>query len=145
MIQAGENQTVAFKRDLSKASDFAGEMIAFANTDGGTILLGVADDGKIIGVADSEHALQTLAGICRDNCRSSLYPQIETIQIDGATIITMAVAKKLRTQPPYENNSGQCYVRVGNVKQLASQYKRAQLMERQSISVRRSTSAPVYI
>lgn len=130
MIASGESQTVEFKRDLSQRSEFASEMIAFANTDGGTILLGVEDDGTITGIKDIDRNLEALASLCRDNCRPSLYPQIEAVAIDGTTVVSITISRKLRTQPPYENNSGQCYVRVGSTKQLASQYKRAQLMER---------------
>ena len=51
LIQEGEGTTLEFKENLS--SSFAGELVALANTIGRKILLGVRDDGTVIGVHDS--------------------------------------------------------------------------------------------
>ena len=51
LIQEGEGTTLEFKESLS--SSFARELVALANTIGGKILLGVRDDGTVIGVHDS--------------------------------------------------------------------------------------------
>ncbi|RIK77613.1 hypothetical protein DCC62_09295 [candidate division KSB1 bacterium] len=69
MIAAGEGQTLEFKRDVSQRSDTAGELIAFANTGGGHLLVGVTDDGQIVGVSDPDAVMNTLANISRDNCQ----------------------------------------------------------------------------
>ena len=50
LIAAGESGTVEFKRSLTK--DIGRGLCAFANASGGTVLLGVSDAGKIVGVAD---------------------------------------------------------------------------------------------
>jgi len=127
MIAAGEGQTLEFKRDISQRSDTAGELIAFANTSGGTLLVGITDDGQIVGVTDSDAVINALANISRDNCRPSLYPIIERVEVNGLSVIVVRVDK--RTSLPYENNSGQCYVRVGATKQLASPQQRARMLQ----------------
>jgi len=131
MIANGEGQTVEFKRDISQRSDTAGELIAFANTSGGTMLVGVNDDGQIVGVADPDATMTALANISRDNSRPSLYPVIERVEVNGMTIIAVRVDK--RAGPPYENNSGQCYVRVGAAKQLASPQQRARMLQQSGL------------
>jgi ATP-dependent DNA helicase RecG len=131
MIAAGEGQTVEFKRDISQRSDTAGELIAFANTGGGTLLVGVTDDAQIVGVSDPDATMNALANISRDNCRPSLYPVIERVDVNGIPIIAVRVEK--RTGPPYENNSGQCYVRVGAAKQLAKPQQRARLLQQSGL------------
>lgn len=128
MVPEGEGPTLEFKQDISQRSDFAGELIALANTEGGHLLLGIADDGRIVGVSDVEATMQTVANICRDNCRPPLYPEIYPIRMEKDTIIAIRVDK--RSGPPYENNSGQCFIRVGRVKQLASPQQRARLLQR---------------
>ncbi len=127
LIAGGESQTVEFKRDISQRSDTAGELIALANSGGGTLLVGVEDDGRINGVADPDAAMNSLANISRDNCRPSLYPLIERVEMQGKSVVAARVEK--RTGPPFENNSGQCYLRVGPTKRLATPQERARMLQ----------------
>ena len=64
LIQEGEGTTLEFKESLS--SSFARELVAFANTIGGKILLGVRDDGSIVGVQDTN----TLRARVQDTARN---------------------------------------------------------------------------
>jgi Predicted transcriptional regulator containing an HTH domain and an uncharacterized domain shared with the mammalian protein Schlafen len=48
-ITLGEDSTRQFKADVKNAESLASEMAAFANTNGGTIFIGVADDGSTPG------------------------------------------------------------------------------------------------
>ena len=50
LIATGECQTIEFKRAASPAKDLAREIVAFANTGGGTLILGIDDSGQIIGI-----------------------------------------------------------------------------------------------
>lgn len=50
LIAAGEGPAVEFKRSLTR--DLGRELCAFANVEGGTVLLGVSDSGEIVGVAN---------------------------------------------------------------------------------------------
>ena len=65
LIQEGEGTTLEFKESLS--SSFARELVAFANTIGGKILLGVRDDGSIVGVQDTNALRARIQDIAR-NC-----------------------------------------------------------------------------
>jgi ATP-dependent DNA helicase RecG len=49
LIHNGENSGVEFKRDVLQNHDLAKELVAFSNLAGGMVLLGVDDDGTIIG------------------------------------------------------------------------------------------------
>ena len=53
-ISLGEDSTIEFKRELPERKRFADEMVAFANADGGGILIGVDDDGTIVGIDSQE-------------------------------------------------------------------------------------------
>lgn len=50
----GEGASLEFKRKVPRPARIAKELIAFANTDGGRILLGVGDDGTVVGLRDAE-------------------------------------------------------------------------------------------
>ena len=65
LIQEGEGTTLEFKENFS--SSFARELVALANTIGGKILLGVRDDGTVIGVHDSNALRARIQDIAR-NC-----------------------------------------------------------------------------
>ena len=49
LIRNGEDSTLDFKRDDIQNYDLAKTLVAFLNLEGGTVLLGVEDDGRIIG------------------------------------------------------------------------------------------------
>ena len=53
-ISLGEDSTIEFKRELPERKRFADEMVAFANTNSGVILIGVDDDGTIVGIDSQE-------------------------------------------------------------------------------------------
>ena len=73
-IAAGEDSFTEFKRDISQRSDFAAEMVAFANLEGGQILIGVEDDGNICGVEDAHSLERSIIDIARNNCVPPLCP-----------------------------------------------------------------------
>lgn len=50
-IALGEDSTRQFKADVKNADSLASEMAAFANTNGGMIFIGVADDGSMPGLS----------------------------------------------------------------------------------------------
>lgn len=54
LIQRGEDQTLDFKFEISDSRKIARTLVAFANTDGGTLLIGVKDNGTIAGIRSEE-------------------------------------------------------------------------------------------
>lgn len=50
LIKNGENSGVEFKRDTIENRALAKELVAFANLQGGRVLLGVDDDGSVVGI-----------------------------------------------------------------------------------------------
>ncbi|MBV7331012.1 ATP-binding protein [Chloroflexi bacterium TSY] len=132
IISGGEDSFTEFKRDISQRSDFAGEMIAFANVDGGQILVGVGDDGTIVGLDDPQSVEEAIANIARHNCVPPLSPALERIVSgSGQTIILVKVPRRIEI--PHENNSGQCYIRVGSTKRLCTPHERARLLQAASL------------
>jgi ATP-dependent DNA helicase RecG len=65
IIQAGESYQVEFKRNVN--SDISKEVVAFANSSGGRIFVGIDDDGTIPGIAltnELKARVQTMARDC---------------------------------------------------------------------------------
>jgi len=53
ILASPEGKTLEFKRDLSSSKPILKTLVAFANTAGGTLVIGRADDGNIAGVSDA--------------------------------------------------------------------------------------------
>ena len=87
-IANGENSRVEFKRDDCHPDDLATEIAALLNLEGGVILLGVEDDGRISGLTRSRtDAEQWVMNIARQN----LQPAINPVW----TCLTMACGKEV--------------------------------------------------
>lgn len=132
LIANGENQTVEFKRSniLSNPIELAKTMVAFANTNGGRILIGVCDDGTLEGLqADKKHE-ESIMNIARDRCEPPLIPQFSVIRKAEGDIYVVKIlrfqalphAVKTRDGPVY-------YIRVGSTDRPASPAELALLFE----------------
>ena len=62
-----ENKIMEYKREYSE--DMRKTVIAFANTDGGQILIGVEDNGEIVGVNDPQDDILRITNVIRDSIR----------------------------------------------------------------------------
>ena len=54
IVNNGENFYIEFKEEQIKSKDLGEEIVAFANSEGGTILIGVSDDKNIVGTQDDK-------------------------------------------------------------------------------------------
>jgi predicted HTH transcriptional regulator len=110
LLRRGESTTLEFKKNVPSPKVLARELSAFANTDGGLIILGVDEDGQIIGVDPSG------AKAAFDAAQSLVAPQVASSiafpKVDGKTIavieLTSAVSPFFNALP-----SGAIYQRSG--------------------------------
>ena len=85
MIANGESSKVEFKTDDVHPNALAEEIVAFANFEGGTILIGVDDSGKIKGYTRDDIE-EFVINICRNNIKPSVIPVIEKVAVDNKYI-----------------------------------------------------------
>jgi ATP-dependent DNA helicase RecG len=126
-LRSGEDSYTEFKERIDNPESIAGEIVAFANTEGGRLFVGVADDGKVAGVANPTQSASTLAQICRENVTPPLLPLIETLDIDGRVIVVLEVRGPHK---PYRTKGGRYYIRAGPTKQDASPQELLRLAQR---------------
>lgn len=69
LVSQGEGLHLEFKRKAAHPEKIVREMIAFANTEGGTLLIGVSDDGSMPGVAYPEEESHAIRKALNDHCR----------------------------------------------------------------------------
>jgi len=87
LLQQGENASVEFKEALVRPESIAKEMVAFANTQGGNLLIGISDDGSVKGVQEDKNYEEFFSNIARNNIIPAL---------DVATDILIYDNKKIR-------------------------------------------------
>ena len=116
----GEGQQQEFKRQIDNLESVAGEIVAFANSDGGVLYIGVDDDGGVAGLTDANKDFQTLTHLCRDRCIPPVSPIIEQLTVGGRTILALTVKPALNRLKPYRTAGGRFFVRVGKDKQDAT-------------------------
>jgi len=118
IVKKGEDSFIEFKEEMSHQDDLAAEIVAFANTEGGKLIIGVADDGEILGVTDFDKEMQRIDNICANNCEPTVYTTIEKLIIDDKKILIVKIPKG--TQRPYRTNRGIHYIRTASGKRIAS-------------------------
>lgn len=91
-----ESPVLELKEQIN--ADFKKEIIAFANTDGGEILVGVARDGSVAGVEDTEAEMEKIGNMIRDGIKPDLtaYTSIERIEDGGKALIRVSVSRGLK-------------------------------------------------
>ena len=93
-IALGEDSTRQFKKEVKNAQSLAAEMVAFANSSGGTILVGVGDDGTVPGLsgADVARTNQLISNAASQLVHSPLTVRTENVALeDGRLIIVLNV------------------------------------------------------
>ena len=110
LIQEGEGTTLEFKERLS--SSFARELVALANAIGGRILLGVRDDGFVLGIQDSNSLRARIQDIAR-NCDPPVQVHAEPV----GQVVTIHVKESV--SKPVQCSEG-FFLRQGAVTQKLS-------------------------
>src|SRR5438046_10758162 len=83
LVRGGEDTHLELKVKLSNSERIAQEIVALANTDGGTVIFGVNDQLRIEGVSNPEWVQAELSRICRDEIMPSIVRVIDTIAFDS--------------------------------------------------------------
>ena len=122
-IQKGESKQLEFKRTLPKNENVAKTIIAFSNTAGGKLVIGVDDNHEIIGVDDSLvfNMQDKIASIIADNCSPAIIPEIYNINIGGKLILVIEVVRG-NLKPYFLKKQGKAdgtYIRIGATNRVA--------------------------
>lgn len=126
LIQQGENSAVEFKTLPLRPEALAREMVAFANSAGGVVLLGVADDGTVQGIGAAEHLEEWVMNIARTAVIPALTVGYETLECAGASVAVITIPKG--SDKPYQTGE-KYFIRVGSTNRVASQAELMRLFQ----------------
>ncbi len=118
ILARGENDQVEFKRELStKPDEFLETVVAFANTKGGSILVGVDDNGVVVGSYEQKFE-ERVQSMVRDNCDPQPKFTADRKEFHSNTIYVVRVPEG--EEKPYNLRNRGFFVRAGSTDRLAS-------------------------
>ena len=121
LIAQGEHQQQDFKYEISDARKIARTLSAFANTDGGRLLIGVKDNGKIAGVRSDEEIYMVEAAAAMHcvppvECRMSIH------RVEGHNVVIAEVerSKQIPVRARLDDDSLCAFIRIADENIVAS-------------------------
>ncbi len=133
LVSKGEGTTLEFKRKAAYPEKIVREMIAFSNTSGGTLLVGIGDDGSIPGLKFPEGESHVIQAALK-RVRPALQLEEEFIPLGNTRSVLRYIISESKTKPHYlvsENQSKECFVRVEDKSIKASREVREIIRRRQ--------------
>lgn len=138
LIEEGEGVHVEFKQRFSTYEKIAKELIAFANTSGGYLILGVDDDKSIYGIESEKSDYELIKETAEKYCEPPINFKTYLFQIDNKEIMVVQIDEsknKPHRLQDYKNyfdiKTAQVYLRIKDKSVLASK-EMIKIMQTQS-------------
>ncbi len=127
LIAQPEGEELEFKSSVPDPKRLSTILSAFANTNGGHLIIGVEEPGQIVGVRDPHLARSRIEQALK-HISPALRPRIEIIPLDGKPLIVVTIPKGDKV--PYLT-AGQIFQRTGDqIRPLASQTLYSRIVSR---------------
>jgi len=134
IIRNGESSGIEFKLDTIENRALAKELVAFANFQGGSVLLGVDDEGNVQGlkrIQMNKKLEEWVMNTCRDKIRPELIPYFEIIsEVEpGKDVAVVRVDRGWSAHHVWHDSHRTYYIRVGTTSREASQEELERLFQ----------------
>jgi len=150
IVGRGEDSRHQFKADATNAVSLASEMVAFANSGGGMIFVGVDDDGTIqaLNGPDVHRINQLIGNAASSNMRPAINPVTENVPVATGVVVVVTIPDGVAK--PYMDNTGAIWVKSGSDKrrvtareEMQRMFQAAQLVHADEVPVPGSSIADV--
>ncbi|OGB32735.1 MAG: transcriptional regulator [Burkholderiales bacterium RIFCSPLOWO2_12_FULL_61_40] len=147
-IVLGEHSRQQFKRTFNSPDALAAELVAFSNSGGGTLFIGINDDGSIAGLdaAEVRRLNQMLSNAASQHLRPPVHPLTENVLTHAGLVIVVTIPDGLAK--PYLDHQGSIWVKQGADKrhvtareEMQRMFQRAGLVYADVVPVADTTSA----
>ena len=127
-IGRGEDSRHQFKQNITNPESLAGDLVAFSNSKGGRIIIGVNDQGGVVGLSAKDiHRLnQVVSNTATNLVRPSINPTTENISVGGLLVMVVTVQEGI--SKPYADNNGVFWVKSGADKRRVTSREEVQRM-----------------
>jgi hypothetical protein len=115
LIAEGEHQMLDFKFEVSDFRKISRTLVAFSNTDGGKLLVGVKDNGAIAGIR-SEEEYYMVEGAARMYCKPEVRFKVREWQVEGRKVMEVIIARGEDIPYMAQDHEGRwvAYIRQGD-------------------------------
>ncbi len=123
LVSEGEGTRLEFKRKASHPDKIVKEIIAFANTQGGTLLIGVSDDQTIPGVSYPDEEWHVIRKALKHYCRPGLFIESVFIPLSEKKYVVWLTIPKSEKRPHrfvVKEQPAECYIRFEDKSMKAS-------------------------
>ncbi|MBF0675109.1 RNA-binding domain-containing protein [Pseudomonas sp.] len=150
ILACGEDSRHQFKRDFNNIDALAAELVAFANSSGGYLLIGVDDSGAVSGLsgADVGRLNQMLSNAASQNVKPAINPLSSNVQTEHGLVMVVTVEQGLNR--PYVDSHGRIWVKNGADKrrvtareELQRLFQQAGLVYADAVPVAGSSAADI--
>lgn len=120
LIEEGEHEHQDFKFQISDARKIARSISAFANNDGGRLLIGVKDNGNIVGI-ESDEEIYMIEQAANTYCRPPQSVDFSIYKIEGMNVLKVDIKPALKrpVKAQDDDHKWQTYFRVADENILA--------------------------
>lgn len=127
-IAKWEDLHTEFKEWPAHPDDIAAGVVAFANTDGGQLIFGVANDHSIRGVGDIDSGMRQIDNVAVHNCKPPITVILEVLRPEGEkSVLVLNIPKG--DQRPYCTNRGVYFIRSSSGRKHASREELLRLFQ----------------
>ena len=132
ILSRGEDSRHQFKENFTNADALAAEIVAFSNSAGGRIFIGVGNDGSVIGLSSAEvdRLNQLISNSASHNVRPSVNPFTENVTHPNGTVMVVTIPEGI--SKPYMDKNGTIWVKNGADKRRATSREELQRLFQQA-------------
>ena len=129
IIRLGEDSKTQFKQSMNSSDALAAEISAFANTKGGKLIIGVNDDGNIVGLSSDEVKVlnQMISNVCSQKIDPSISVTTENIGYGEKIVVVINVP--MGTNKFYMANGKDIWIKMGSDKRRAKREELKRLLQ----------------
>lgn len=128
IVSRGEDGQHQFKADVTNINSLAAEMVAFSNSQGGMILIGVHDNGQFSELSrdDISRLNQLVSNAASQSVRPPINPTTRNIETGEGLVMVVEIAKGI--SKPYMDNNGLIWIKNGADKRKVTAREEIQRM-----------------
>ncbi len=120
LLAQGEDSQCQFKKNINNVEGLTAELVAFSNGNGGKIIVGVSDEGIIVGLTKEDiHRLnQLISNAASQHVRPAINPTTQNLLTDSGLLLIIDIPAGINK--PYQDNGGVFWVKNGADKRKAT-------------------------
>jgi len=128
IISRDEDSKHQFKADFRNVDSLAAEMVAFSNSGGGQIFIGVTNGGQVAGLTrdDMNRLNQLVSNAASQSVRPPINPQTENVALPDGLVMVVTILPGI--SKPYMDNNGAIWVKSGSDKRKVTSREEIQRM-----------------